>query len=247
MESSEKLVIGEAQEMEVQKNLRSILNRIELACKRVARNPSSVALIGVGKTMPAERIREAVKGGLKHVGENYVQEARDKKSLLSDLNLVWHFIGHLQTNKVKIAVELFDWIQTVDRIELAEKLNKAVLSLRTEPLPVMIEVNIGNEPSKSGILPENLEKFYDDLSGLEGLSVRGLMVIPPYFEEIEKVRPFFRKTRELLEKLRDRSRSPEKLTELSMGMSHDFEIAIEEGATMVRIGTALFGERKRSA
>lgn len=232
--------------MEIQKNLQLILNRIETACKRANRNPSSVTLIGVGKTMPAEKIRQAAQCGLKHLGENYVQEARDKKALLSDTDLIWHFIGHLQTNKAKAAVELFDWIQTVDRIELAKKLDRASSTLRTEPLPVMIEVNIGNEPSKSGIPPEEVEKFYRELLNFDGIVIRGLMVIPPFFEDPEMVRPFFRKTKELLERLRQNSKFPEKLTELSMGMSHDFEVAIEEGSTMVRIGTALFGERKKS-
>lgn len=232
--------------MEIQKNLQLILNRIETACKRANRNPSSVTFIGVGKTMPAEKIRQAAQCGLKHLGENYVQEARDKKALLSDTDLIWHFIGHLQTNKAKAAVELFDWIQTVDRIELAKKLDRASSTLRTEPLPVMIEVNIGNEPSKSGIPPEEVEKFYRELLNFDGIVIRGLMVIPPFFEDPEMVRPFFRKTKELLERLRQNSKFPEKLTELSMGMSHDFEVAIEEGSTMVRIGTALFGERKKS-
>lgn len=232
--------------MEIQKNLQLILNRIETACKRANRNPSSVTLIGVGKTMPAEKIRQAAQCGLKHLGENYVQEARDKKALLSDTDLIWHFIGHLQTNKAKAAVGLFDWIQTVDRIELAKKLDRASSTLRTEPLPVMIEVNIGNEPSKSGIPPEEVEKFYRELLNFDGIVIRGLMVIPPFFEDPEMVRPFFRKTKELLERLRQNSKFPEKLTELSMGMSHDFEVAIEEGSTMVRIGTALFGERKKS-
>jgi pyridoxal phosphate enzyme (YggS family) len=231
---------------DVGKNLKSILNRIELACKRSGRDPSSVTLVGVGKTIPAERILEAASNGLKHLGENYVQEARDKKATLKDAGLTWHFIGHLQTNKAKAAVELFDWIQTVDRTELAQKLDKASLKLRTEPLPVLIEVNIGKEPTKSGIMPEELKNFYDTLSAFDGLIVKGLMVIPPFFEDPEMVRPFFRRTRELLDELRLHSRSPEQLTELSMGMSHDFEVAIEEGATMVRIGTALFGERKYS-
>ncbi|MCX7823535.1 MAG: YggS family pyridoxal phosphate-dependent enzyme [Syntrophobacterales bacterium] len=231
--------------MEISENLQLILNRIKGVCRRVNRDPSSVTLIGVGKTMPADRIRQAVLCGLRHIGENYVQEAREKKALLSDLDIFWHFIGHLQTNKAKAAVQLFDWIQTVDRMELAKKLDRASLSLRTEPLPVMIEVNIGGEPSKSGVSPDELEGFYDELSALDGLLVKGLMVIPPFFEDPERVRPFFRKARELLERLRLRSKFPERLTELSMGMSHDFEVAIEEGATMVRIGTALFGERKR--
>lgn len=231
---------------DVGKNLKSILSRIESAYKRSGREPSSVTLIGVGKTITAEKILEAASNGLKHLGENYVQEARNKKVILKDAGLTWHFIGHLQTNKAKAAVELFDWIQTVDRIELAQKLDKASSKLRNEPLPVLIEVNIGKEPTKSGVMPEEVRNFYNTLSSLDGLLVKGLMVIPPFFEDPEMVRPFFRKTKELLEDLRLHSRYPEQLTELSMGMSHDFEVAIEEGATMVRIGTALFGERKYS-
>lgn len=233
--------------MEIQKNLQSILARIELACWRAGRSSSEVTLIGVGKTMPAEKIRQAAISGLKHLGENYVQEAREKKMSLVSMNLTWHFIGHLQTNKAKAAVEIFDWIQTVDRLELAKKLDRAASSLRNEPLPVLIEVNVGGEPTKSGVLTEEVEKFYDELLAFDGLQVRGLMVIPPYFEDPQEVRPFFRQTRELLDKLRFRSPKPEELTELSMGMSHDFEVAIEEGSTMVRIGTALFGERQYPA
>jgi len=216
---------------DVRENCRRILDKIETAAVRSGRSPGSIRLIAVTKTVPAEKIREAVGAGIADIGENRLQEALSKREELRDLPLTWHFIGHLQTNKAKKVAEHFDWVQCVDRQELAEKLNQTA----TKPLPVLIEVNIGGEPAKSGIHPGHLQAFIDDFTKYEGLRLTGLMAIPPFFEDPEHVRPFFRKLRELSERFN--------LPELSMGMSHDFEVAVEEGATMVRIGTSLFGER----
>ena len=217
---------------DVRENCRRILERIRAAAARSGRAADAIKLIAVTKTVPAGRIREAVEAGIVHIGENRLQEALPKRTELRDLPLTWHFIGHLQTNKAKKVVENFDCVQCVDRPELAEKLNQAA---RT-PLPVLIEVNVGGESSKSGIDPSGLQAFVESFGGHARLRLRGLMAIPPFSENPEEVRPYFRKLRELSDRFG--------LSEVSMGMSHDFEVAVEEGATMVRIGTSLFGERQ---
>jgi pyridoxal phosphate enzyme (YggS family) len=217
---------------DVQENCRRVLERIQAAAARSGRSPEAIRLIAVTKTVPAERIRQAVEAGIGNIGENRLQEALRKRAELGDLPLVWHFIGHLQTNKAKKVVENFDWVQCVDRPELAEKLNQAA----TRPLPVLIEVNVGGESSKSGIDPGRLPSFIENFPAYERLRLRGLMAIPPFSENPEDIRPYFKRLRELSKRFG--------LSELSMGMSHDFEVAVEEGATMVRIGTSLFGERQ---
>jgi pyridoxal phosphate enzyme (YggS family) len=216
----------------VRENYLRILDRIDAAAARSGRGSEKIRLIAVTKTVPPELIREAAEAGIHDVGENRLQEALPKREALRDLHLSWHFIGRLQTNKAKKVVENFDWVQCVDRPELAEKLNQAATKL----LPVLIEVNLGGELSKSGINPAELEQFVHGFQRYDRLDLRGLMTIPPFFENAEEVRPYFGKLRHFSERLG--------LRELSMGMSHDFEIAIEEGATMVRIGTSLFGERR---
>lgn len=217
---------------DVRENCRRILERIHNAAAKSGRDPSSIQLIAVTKKVSVENIREAVTVGISHIGENRLQEALPKREALADLPLTWHFIGHLQTNKAKRAAEEFDWIQCVDRPELAEKLNQAA----GKTLPVLIEVKLHHEPTKSGIGEQQLRGFIDQFPRWERLELRGLMVIPPLFENPEDVRPYFGRLRDLA--------AEHRLSELSMGMSNDFEAAIEEGATMVRIGTALFGERK---
>jgi PLP dependent protein len=216
---------------QVRDNCLRVLDRIHNTALRVGRDPASIRLIAVTKTVPPENIREAAECGIREAGENRLQEALPKIQSLSDLGLTWHFIGHLQTNKAKKVVEFFQWVQCVDRNELANKLNDAA----TGPLPVLIEVKLHAEPSKSGVDESSLPELVEQCSQYSALQLRGLMAIPPFFENPEQVRPYFRKLRELAEKFA--------LPELSMGMSHDFEVAIEEGATMVRIGTSLFGER----
>jgi PLP dependent protein len=217
---------------DVQENCRQVLQRIHEAAARSGRAPEAIRLIAVTKTVPAGRIRQAVEAGIGNIGENRLQEALPKRAELGDLPLTWHFIGHLQTNKAKKVVENFDWIQCVDRPELAEKLNQAA----TKPLPVLIEVNVGGESSKSGIDPDRLPSFIENFVAYKRLHLRGLMAIPPFSENPEDVRPYFKRLRGLSERFG--------LSELSMGMSHDFEVAVEEGATMVRIGSSLFGERQ---
>lgn len=223
-------------------NLESVRARIRSACWRCERDPLSVLLIGVTKTVPAPIIREAVSAGLSVFGENYIQEARAKMQLLSDLPITWHFIGHLQSNKARVAAEAFDWIHTLDRASLARELDRQA-QRQGRRVPVLLQVNVGEEDSKSGARIEELEGLFKEVAALDGVAVRGLMALPPYEEDPERVRPHFREMRELLDRLRQRSSHPEELTELSMGMSHDFEVAIEEGSTMVRVGTALFGSR----
>jgi pyridoxal phosphate enzyme (YggS family) len=223
-------------------NLAAIRERIEAACVRAGRDPSGVKLVGVTKRVPVERVRKGIEAGLEILGENYIQEAMTKKEALAGLHVSWHCIGHLQTNKAKMAIECCDWIETVDREAIATELNRRAKAAGKK-VPVLIQVNIGGEEAKSGVRPDELSSFFKLVSGLESLEVCGLMALPPFFDQPERVRPYFRQMRGLLEKLKREAAGPEKLVELSMGMSGDFEVAIEEGATLVRIGTALFGGR----
>jgi len=223
-------------------NLAAIRERIEAACVRAGRDPSGVKLVGVTKRVPVERVRKGIEAGLEILGENYIQEAMTKKEALAGLHVSWHCIGHLQTNKAQMATECCDWIETVDREAIATELNRRARAAGKK-VPVLIQVNIGGEEAKSGVRPDELSSFFKLVSGLESLEVCGLMALPPFFDQPERVRPYFRQMRGLLEKLKREAAGPEKLVELSMGMSGDFEVAIEEGATLVRIGTALFGGR----
>lgn len=229
----------------IARNLLEIDGRIQAACARVGRDAADVRLIGVTKMVPVARIREGVEAGVRILGENYVQEAQKKIEALSDLAVSWHFIGHLQSNKAKMVLEAFECIHSVDRESLARELDRQAHKVG-RLVPVLLQVNTGQEDSKSGLAPEELLPFFRRLLAWDGLDVRGLMALPPYYDDPEHVRPHFRRLRELLQRLREQSGTPEKLSELSMGMSHDFEVAIEEGATMVRIGTALFGTRSTS-
>jgi len=212
------------------------------ACARVDRDPAGVKLIGVTKMVPIERIREGVEAGLISLGENYVQEALEKIEALREFEISWHFIGHLQSNKAKMVVEGFDLIHTVDRKSLAKELNRRARQ-QDKIIPVLLQVNVGQEETKSGTSSEEVGALFQYVSSLDAMKVKGLMTLPPYLEDPEEVRPYFRQLRNLLDQLRQQASSPEDLTELSMGMSHDFEVAIEEGATLIRVGTALFGSR----
>ncbi len=198
--------------------------------------------MAVSKTVPVERIRQAYEAGLRDFGENRVQEADAKRPGLSDLNATWHLVGHLQTNKAKLARELFHWVQSVDSFRLAQKLDQAAVCTG-EKLPVLLQVNMGAEATKFGCPEEGGLPLAEQISQLTTLELRGLMVLPPLFEDPEQARPYFRRLRELAQKIESRGLPGARMEELSMGMSHDFEVAVEEGATLVRIGTSIFGPR----
>jgi len=227
--------------MSVKERYQQLLERVVRACERVGRQPEEIKILGAAKKQPPEKIREAYEAGLRLIGENYVQEAQKKKEALADLNLTWHLIGPLQTNKARHAVKIFDLVETVDRPSIAKELAKRARKIDRK-LPVFIEVNVGGEETKAGVAPEKVYELAELVLSLPELELWGLMSIPPFRENPEEVRPFFVRLRKLFEDLK--ARFPEApLEELSMGMSHDFEIAIEEGATIVRIGTALFSPR----
>jgi PLP dependent protein len=215
----------------VRANLERVRERVARAAERSGRRPDEILLIGVSKTVPAERIRDAIAAGLPALGENRVQEAREKIQTLGR-PVPWHLVGHLQSNKAKDALGLFDCIHSLDRLELARELDRRA----TRPVDVLLQVNVAGEAAKSGFAPNEVKPALDALTALARLRVRGLMVIPP-LADAEGTRPWFRALRQL--------RDDAGLAELSMGMSADFETAIEEGATMVRVGTAIFGEREK--
>ena len=225
----------------VARRLALIRERVAEAALRKGRRPEEIKILGASKAQPPEKIREAVEAGLEILGENYVQEAEKKKALLSDLPVSWHLIGYLQKNKARKALQLFDLIQTVDRPEIAQRLSRLAQEME-RTLPVFIEVNVGGEETKAGILPEKVPDLVRLIKDLPALDLQGLMTIPPYSPDPEDSRKFFRKLRELKEQVEDFYELKHPL-ELSMGMSHDYEVAVEEGATLVRIGTALFGPR----
>ena len=228
--------------MDLAANLETIRQRIRTACERAGRNPDSVTMLAVTKMQPPEVVQAAAKLGLILFGENKVQEAKAKMPLCPG-NLRWHMIGHLQSNKCRDAVELFKMIQSVDSLSLAQEINKrAEQAART--LPVLLEVNVAGEASKFGYRPEQLLAELKELNALPRIEIHGLMTVPPWSAEAEKARPHFRRLREIKVQCEQILGAP--LPHLSMGMSGDFEIAIEEGATMVRIGTELFGPRAKA-
>ncbi len=228
----------------IKSNLEKIKERMANAARRAGRDPDTISLVAVSKKVSIDKIKEAIEAGHRLFGENYVQEAREKIIELGD-EAQWHYIGHLQSNKAKTAASLFHVIETVDRIKLASALDNSLEKLN-KTLSVFIQVNIGHEPQKSGVLPEDMERMLEDVNNrFRFIKVKGLMAMPPYFENPEAVRPYFRQMRNLYENLQEKGllglHGP---AELSMGMSGDFETAIEEGATLVRVGTALFGARE---
>jgi pyridoxal phosphate enzyme (YggS family) len=227
--------------MTIADNLASIQERISKAALRAGRDPAAIRLVAVSKTMSTESIQEAIATGVTILGENYVQEARNKIARIGK-QVTWHFIGHLQSNKAKYAVDLFSMVHSIDRLSLAEDLEKEA-NKQGKILPVLIQVNISGEESKSGIDPQETLQLIERIAGLQHLSVKGLMTMPPWFEDPENARPYFIALRKLREELANKKIPGVSLQELSMGMSGDFEVAIEEGATLVRIGTAIFGPR----
>lgn len=224
------------------KRIQNIKNRIEEAADGCGRDPSTVRLVAVSKTIPVNRVREAIEAGVTVLGENYVQEAREKFNQLATCPVSWHFIGHLQSNKAKYAVRLFDMIHSVDTLKLARELNKQAQK-NAKVQNVLIQINISKESSKSGADAKNVLDLIDTVRHLENLSVKGLMTMPPFFNDPEKARPYFSALRNLRDRIRQETPPEVALDELSMGMTGDFEVAIQEGATLVRIGTAIFGER----
>jgi len=223
--------------------LERVKKRIARAAEACGRPADSVRLVAVSKTMPVEIVREAIEAGVTDLGENYIQEAREKFNALAGLPAAWHFIGHLQSNKAKYAVRMFDLIHSVDSLKLATALDRYAEKI-DRVQPILIQVNVAREDSKSGIYAEEALPLVKAVAGMKNISLRGLMTIPPYFNAPEKVRPFFAALRELRDRIRKEGIANIEMNELSMGMTGDFEAAIEEGATMVRIGTAIFGERR---
>jgi len=228
----------------IHENLQQVLHKIETAARRASRNPEEILLIGVSKTHPAEAIREACRAGLLHFGENRVQEWEGKLSALTDLQATWHLIGHLQSNKAARAAKAFHSVDSVDDWALAQRLDRAQAEKGTsQKLRVLIEVHMGGEETKSGASELDLPQLAERIRTLPHLDFSGLMCIPPFRENPEEVRPFFATLRRLKEQME--SRLGRALPVLSMGMSHDFEAAILEGSTEVRIGTAIFGTRPK--
>jgi pyridoxal phosphate enzyme (YggS family) len=224
----------------IAQNLEEVRRTIVAACNKVGRDPAEVRLVAVSKTVPPERVREAIAAGQNLFGENYLQEARDKIVILGR-QVHWHLVGHLQTKKAKAAVELFELIHAVDRLKLARALDAAAAALN-QVQDILIQVNQAGEATKSGVAPEATAALLKEVSQLPHLRVMGLMTMPPWFADPETVRPYFKALRELRDRLQDDSGLP--LPELSMGMSGDFAVAAEEGATLVRVGTAIFGHRR---
>ncbi len=223
-------------------NLRQVQQRIAAAAERSGRNSEDITLVAVTKTVPVERIREAIEAGVTHLGENRVQEARDKIPQITE-TVTWHMIGHLQKNKAKYAVRLFDMIQSIDDWELAQEVDKRAAQV-DRVMPVLIEVNTSGESSKFGVEPHHALALARQVDMLPHVQLKGFMTIAVFSEDETAVRRCFRTLREIFEMARQQSWTHADIAVLSMGMSHDFEIAIEEGATMVRIGTAIFGPRQ---
>ena len=223
--------------------LQRISRRIADAAIGCGRDPQSVRLVAVSKTVDAQRVAEAIIAGVTIVGENYIQEARDKFNALIDRPVGWHFIGHLQSNKAKYAVRMFDLIHSVDSLKLAIALDQAAKK-NGKQQDVLIQVNISGEQSKSGTTQNDTVDLIRKASRLEHICIRGLMTMPPYYDEPELARPFFHQLARLRERIADQHIPGVTMDELSMGMTGDFEVAIEEGATLVRIGTAIFGSRQ---
>ena len=219
-----------------------IRSRIETAVEDSGRQPEDVKLVAVSKTVPFEKILTAIDLGVTVFGENYVQEARDKFNALYSHPLSWHFIGHLQSNKAKYVVKIFDLIHSVDSLKLSREIDKQA-GKTGKVQSVLIQVNIAEETSKSGVLLEDTAQLVSEMSQLAHLEIKGLMTMPPYFNAPEKARPYFKALRHLRDQIRAMEIPDVGMDELSMGMTGDFEVAIQEGATLVRIGTAIFGER----
>lgn len=227
--------------LQISDNLKRVREKIAEAVSKVGRNSQDVQLVAVSKTVDVKRIKQAIEAGATILGENYIQEARQKIEELGQ-NVRWDFIGHLQSNKVKHAVELFEMIHSVDRLSLAQEINKAA-EKKNKQVRILVQVNISGEEAKSGIDPGGVISLVREIAFLPNLSLEGLMTMPPYFDDPEDARPYFVSLRELRDKILMEGIEGVGLNELSMGMSGDFDVAIEEGSTLIRVGTAIFGER----
>ncbi|MBF0154202.1 MAG: YggS family pyridoxal phosphate-dependent enzyme [Magnetococcales bacterium] len=223
-------------------NLATIRARIRAAAKRTGRDPDGVRLVAVSKTQPVSALRAALAAGQVIFGESRVQETREKRAHLQTHPLQWHLIGPLQRNKVKVAVSLFDMIQSVDSVALAEEIHRRT----TTPMPVLVQVNLGREPQKHGLAPAETKAAIRAMAAFSGIAVCGLMTIPPWSDDPEASRPFFRELATLARDLEQCAIPGVSMREISMGMSEDYVVAVEEGATLVRVGTAIFGERQES-
>lgn len=227
----------------MKENLDRINKRIADAAIACGRQPDTVRLVAVSKTMPVERVAEAIDAGALILGENYIQETREKFNALYDRPVQWHFIGHLQSNKSKYAVRMFDLIHSVDSIKLAKTLDREAAK-NDKVQDILVQVNISREATKSGIEEDETVDLVSQIARLENIRVKGLMTMPPFFDQPEAARPFFRRLAQLRDRIADKNIPGVEMDELSMGMTGDFEVAIEEGATLVRIGTAIFGARR---
>ncbi|MDQ3754696.1 MAG: YggS family pyridoxal phosphate-dependent enzyme [Acidobacteriota bacterium] len=230
----------------IRARLEEVRQRIAACAERKGRAPEDITLIAVSKTHPVEMVREAVAAGARDFGENRVQEAEEKIPALQGTGARWHLIGHLQSNKARRAVRLFDVIHSIDSLSLVERLERLCVEKARERLPVLVQVDLAGEATKAGAAETELPAFVEKLKTCERLQLVGLMTLPPFFAEVERVRPYFRRLRELRDELqRHDAFGDGGMGELSMGMSHDYEVAIAEGATMVRVGTSIFGTRNK--
>lgn len=226
-------------------NLSYVRERVNRAATRAGRNPDEIKLVAVSKMHSVAILTEAIEAGIEIFGENKVQEAESKINSIGRDKAEWHLIGHLQSNKARKAVQLFDVIHTIDSVDLAMRLDRICDNLGRAELSVFVQVDLAREETKSGVAEDELRELVDVLVTSRHLRFDGLMILPPYFDDPDDVRPFFRKLREIRERLATENAFANGRGELSMGMSHDFEIAIEEGATVIRVGTAIFGERNK--
>jgi len=225
-------------------NLANVRAKIAAAAARSGRDPAAVTLVAVSKTHPVETLREAIAAGADVLGENKVQEAEPKIADIGRESVKWHLIGHLQSNKARKAVELFDVIHSVDSLELARRLERICIEQRRDRMSVFVQVDLAAEATKSGVPETGLPQIAGFLAGCKCLKFDGLMLLPPFFDDAETTRPYFKRLREIRDKLLAEDAFANVKGELSMGMSHDFEVAIEEGASIVRVGTAIFGRRE---
>ena len=223
----------------------SVKARIEAAAKKSSRSPEEVRLIAISKTHPASLIKSLIDLGATDLGENRVQEAEGKIPEVGREAVRWHLVGHLQANKARRALHLFDVIHSLDSIDLARRLDRLCVEVGRQSVPLLIQVDLGHEETKSGVDEQQLPELANFARGLERVRLIGLMTLPPFFDDPEQARPHFRRLRQLRDQLANSGVFADNRGELSMGMTHDFEVAIEEGATMVRIGTAIFGEREQ--